>query len=1124
MPSGAGDDSTADDDMHATRQMPAVQLPAPAEIRVSQPIIAKRYRVMRELGRGTMGVVYECADLALNQRPVVVKRIDPAFVHDADDLQRRFATEIETLSSLRHPGIVTITDAGHDPDGAWFAMDLVDGMPLDQWLSETKPPPRATLQVLADIARAVAYAHHRGVIHCDLKPDNIVIDAEGRPHVLDFGLAKRLQDGPSGGFDVSGTPAYMAPEQARGEGATKASDCWSLGAILILAATGRPPFDPAAPIETTLATVASGRLPRLTQPDLDPKLVQLIEQCGHPHADGRPSAQAIAEQVSALADGQRTEGLATARTAWRAWLLLATAIVVAVGLIALPMRTSSSQDWYVIAHGAGQSTPAECEWLTHFMQPSDEPLPANGWLWFERAALGQDTRLSFTVLAPSSHDDAVEIVLDAGRETGGEWWHLPPARLVKLEIGTSQMIRVGELIEGGSPGQLAGMPADLLAGQAYHVVIETVEDQLQVIVDGAVIFSYRSALPFPTGERSAVGLRWFKPTTEISGITIEQRDRTTYPAELASADLLARSATPTAAIARYRDFAAQYPDDDRRASALARAATVAVVNGQLDLGEQLIAQIEREHRGDPAIDLAYQGLAKTYWQAGLWEQALDARDAISDRPLADLVIQALPGLRRDPLPPVIAGRLLGSLASIARLRQLDLSGLGLTSVLPLAGSDLRSLNLSRNQLTSCADLAGLALTNLDISFNPITDVTPLADSSIRKLTLAGCPIDDITPLQGLPLTGLDLNWTKVTDLRPIAHSGLTQLSLNSLALGELAPIATLSQLRRLSLTSCGVSDLSIVAGLPLVRLQLVNNPVEDLSVLRGMPLQRLGLDRTLVSDLSPLTDMSLTDLTAASTGVSDLSPLAGMPLRQLRISHTPVADLSPLRGLARLDQLDIEGSAITDLTPLAQMRINTFDASHTQIRDFTPVIGRIDRFADLTGVPDLDLTAWYQAPPAHLSFAPNDVGKTAYADAVQAWSSSHPHLAQAMTINRLIQDQAVPALHREAVAIDDALVVVYAADLNRLEAETVAQRLGVRLYQPSSRAAVDQLQRVLGSGHPGVWIDLTPALAQSVFRGLPDWLANGPRPAVLLGNQRVYAFADDSQHWVAFDLTATASP
>ncbi len=204
------------------------------------------YRILRVLGEGGMGVVYlaERGDIG---SLVAIKLLRDAWLSPAR--RERFSSEQRTLAHLNHPSIARLYDAGALDDGTpWFAMEYVDGLPLTNYCSEHECSINERLKLVRAVCEAVQYAHQQAVIHRDLKPSNILVKSDGNPRLLDFGIAKQLED-----LDATAdqtrtslrlmTPAYAAPEQIRGDRVGVQTDVYALGAVLYQLLAGRLPFD-----------------------------------------------------------------------------------------------------------------------------------------------------------------------------------------------------------------------------------------------------------------------------------------------------------------------------------------------------------------------------------------------------------------------------------------------------------------------------------------------------------------------------------------------------------------------------------------------------------------------------------------------------------------------------------------------------------------------------------------------------------------------------------------------------------------------------------------------------------------------------------------------------------------
>ncbi len=257
-------------------------------------VLIERYRIIGLLGRGGMGEVYRADDLTLGQ-PVALKFLPRALAEDGGR-RERFYAEVRLSRQVSHPSVCRVYDVGQIDGQHYLSMEYVDGEDLASLLRRIgRPPQDKALELSRELCAGLAAAHDKKVLHRDLKPANVMIDGRGRARITDFGLAVVSEEASAEG-EVAGTPAYMAPEQLAGKGASVRSDVYSLGLVLYELFTGKKAFEAGSLAELRRQKETPPVPPSQIARDLDPRVERVILRCLEKDPARRPAS---ALQVSA---------------------------------------------------------------------------------------------------------------------------------------------------------------------------------------------------------------------------------------------------------------------------------------------------------------------------------------------------------------------------------------------------------------------------------------------------------------------------------------------------------------------------------------------------------------------------------------------------------------------------------------------------------------------------------------------------------------------------------------------------------------------------------------------------------------------------------------------------------
>ncbi|MFF9120686.1 serine/threonine-protein kinase [Streptomyces massasporeus] len=257
-------------------------------------ILAGRYRLDALIGSGGAADVHQGFDLRL-RRPVAVKMFRPGTGFDTEEI---FRSEAEILARLQHPGLVTAFDAGHHDGNAFLVMQLIDGRTLKSRIAEGPLSCEAAAALGAGLAEALAHTHEVGIVHRDVKPSNIILDSSGRPHLTDFGISRLLDATTRTATEtMTGTAAYLSPEQVLGRPVGRPADVYALGLVLLECLTGRLEYD-GGPLEAAIARL---HRPPVLPDSLSDGFAGLLRDMTSLEEQERPTARACARALTRLA-------------------------------------------------------------------------------------------------------------------------------------------------------------------------------------------------------------------------------------------------------------------------------------------------------------------------------------------------------------------------------------------------------------------------------------------------------------------------------------------------------------------------------------------------------------------------------------------------------------------------------------------------------------------------------------------------------------------------------------------------------------------------------------------------------------------------------------------------------
>lgn len=974
-----------------------------------RPSREKRYDITGLLGTGSTGRVYLARDNNL-ERDLALK-----FLHKNDSAQlsaiQRLIHEARMTARLEHPNILPLYDLGYTEKGpVYFSMRKAHGESLGAIMRRIKkgepaPAVMATdldkIEVFLKLCEAVAYAHHRGVIHQDIKPDNVMIGDFGEVVLVDWGTAYSTRDNEPSDCSLVGTPAYMSPEQARGERADKRSDIYCLGATLYHLLTLQHPTR-SDDVHTFWAMKRRGELS-----PLDTTAVAHV-----------PSLLVAACLKAMAADpDDRFSSVSALQSALRQYQRHAESISLVSAAQSVADRAARGADYEYFREAITQLKNALSMWPEN---PQAQSLLCTTRKSFAESALTKgDYELAISIVR---QEPALKDILDRAVElrnkrnirrkhTRAAWGVAGFFGVIVLSLAVylylDQLRYVGdwELMYD----QDFTRPGANLSGLSFAELILTNDIAPPRLSD--------SGLELPAQQ-----MIWFENIAARGDVRLEV---TAYwPREVDGLEmhLNAERTNPRAFFWCLPGFACQFGGFRGRVNAISRNDSAQV----FDAGEAVPKSFAPgktytfafEHRGDtlrqyvnghvlneriellPLAGGNHERVALRAWttiiltHVQIWRRALPekaspliAGDALvaagyhtgavkqyltiaDDFPLSrlgekalakgffsasllqDSTIQTLAGIRnritreypQTTFLPLLNESECVSLWRTGNCEQALIRGNALLDKYPDSRIALRILTTPRNLLPDSIATRLLtfvartrAVTRLNLSRLGITDLSPLAGMNLQWLDISENSISSLEPLRGMPLTELNFEHNLVSDLQPLRSMPLNGLRCADNDIRSLEPLTGMP-LKDLNCETNRIETLEPLKDMALEQLQCGQNRIADLSPLAGLPLNRLFCSNNLVQSLEPLRGMALDALGCTSNNITSVEPLRGMPLKTLYLDRNPIRDLSALASMP-LRFLTFDHCPVESLEPLAGMPLEGVTLSGTRAKSLEPLKG-----------------------------------------------------------------------------------------------------------------------------------------------------------------------------------------
>jgi serine/threonine protein kinase/Leucine-rich repeat (LRR) protein len=839
-----------------------------------------KYKFRRSIGQGGMKTVLSVRDKD-TAREVAMAIMTNADERPVEDINR-FVHEARITARLEHPNIVPIHDIGVDGSGTpYFTMKMLRGETLASILRKIEIGDLAyvkkydllrLLQIFLRVCNAVAFAHSKGVIHLDLKPENVQVGDFGEVLVLDWGLAKiigtpddeeplegmklrRLKDmqelkkkSPEVTMDgiTKGTPGYMAPEQAAGKNRKKdeRTDIYALGVMLYTILIRKNPFSDREVDDILNDTLDGNILPPREQSSATfiPSALEAVamKAMSLNPKERYQNVRDIRSDIYAFMGGFATEA-EKASFFKRALLLikrhrLATTFLAIIlflmttfGIYALYDLSRQKGDWveiysvdfaepdfdlndFIFMDKLNRNTTKP--WL---IGPYGLEMRKGEWLWLDNIRIPENIKVVLRVIC-NDNPNALEVCVNSRIEKLKQWYFVPTGYSFQFggHGGTRDLIFRND--DASAPEVIYSVESKLKTGKIHEVVFSRKDRNLSMSIDGDDNIKATDFFPPLGSDLNRVGFRTYSDSMRLISISVYRLTLPEKASPLIAGDVLVEKQHFEEAIDKYLTIAENYGENPVAEKALTKAYVNASVHLPEDKRDKVLLDIRKTiFTLFPGFKYREQILevdALVYWRQKEYRDTFRILPEIFQiNPNTNVIIRLLQGQHHE-LPEDVGMELLSWVCKTRNLKRLNLTGLGLKSLEPIKDLSLSFLDCSDNHLTDLKALSKMSLEMLSCSNNQITDLSPLKGMPLKDLNCMRNKISDLSPLKGMPLEILNCGSNPIKSISPLAGMNLKVLDLaDCRELKNIDALKGMESLEQLAIPG-GLQDISFLRSLP----------------------------------------------------------------------------------------------------------------------------------------------------------------------------------------------------------------------------------------------------------------------------------------------------------------------